>query len=209
MNVSAKFIFLLGCKRATLKLIWILESLNLIHIVKCSTSTRLFYIRSTDAYVELSLGKDSNLLLVRWEKWGQGREGWHGEYRKTFTFLKHQHFFETENHILFVSSGSIMPKANSTESTTTNFQDIVLVNSSNTNLNSRMGDSSENNVKKKVAIDDECDAIGDLIGHYGKWQFMMTILLSLFQVPNTFHIFSPTFQVIWSTFIFDFFCLLP
>jgi hypothetical protein len=49
--------------------------------------------------------------------------------------------------------------------------------------------------KRKLLVDDECDAIGDLIGHYGKWQFMMTILLSLFQVPNTFHIFSPTFQV--------------
>lgn len=91
-----------------------------------------------------------------------------------------------------------MPKPNSTESTT-NFQDTVLVNSSNSNLNSRMVEpSSENNVKKKVAVDDECDAIGDLIGHYGKWQFVMTILLSLFQVPNTFHIFSPTFQVIGS-----------
>lgn len=49
--------------------------------------------------------------------------------------------------------------------------------------------------KKSMHVDDECDSIGDLIGHYGKWQFMMTLLLSLFQVPNTFHIFSPTFQV--------------
>lgn len=90
-----------------------------------------------------------------------------------------------------------MPKPNSTESTTTNVQDTGLVNSSNTNLNSRMVElSSESGVKKKVQIDDECDVIGDLIGHYGKWQFVMTILLSLFQVPNTFHIFSPTFQVI-------------
>lgn len=48
---------------------------------------------------------------------------------------------------------------------------------------------------KKAKVDDECDVIGDLMGHYGKWQFVMTILLSLFQVPNTFHIFSPTFQV--------------
>lgn len=97
----------------------------------------------------------------------------------------------------FSRIANIMPKPNSTESTTTNFQDTVLVNSPNTNLNSRMVEaSSENNVKKKVQIDDECDAIGDLIGHYGKWQFVMTILLSLFQVPNTFHIFSPTFQVI-------------
>jgi hypothetical protein len=88
-----------------------------------------------------------------------------------------------------------MPKPNSIDSTTTNFQDTGLVNSSNTNLNSRMAELSSEGGMKKVQIDDECDAIGDLIGHYGKWQFVMTILLSLFQVPNTFHIFSPTFQV--------------
>jgi hypothetical protein len=77
-----------------------------------------------------------------------------------------------------------------------NVQDTELENSSNTNLNSRMAESSSvGNVRRQASGDDECDAIGDLIGHYGKWQFMMTILLSLFQVPNTFHIFSPTFQV--------------
>lgn len=43
--------------------------------------------------------------------------------------------------------------------------------------------------------DDEVDIIGQLIGGYGKWQFVMTFLLALFQVPNTFHIYSPTFQV--------------
>ncbi|XP_053694419.1 organic cation transporter protein isoform X2 [Sabethes cyaneus] len=48
--------------------------------------------------------------------------------------------------------------------------------------------------KKHKNPDDECDAIGNLIGDYGKWQFVMTFLLSLFQVPNTFHIYSPTFQ---------------
>lgn len=42
---------------------------------------------------------------------------------------------------------------------------------------------------------DECDVIGDLIGQYGKYQFYMTFLLSLFQVPNTFHISSPVYQV--------------
>lgn len=90
-----------------------------------------------------------------------------------------------------------MPKRNATESSTTNFQDNVLVNQSNSNLNSRMVDASgESRSKKKILGEDECDAIGDLIGHYGKWQFVMTILLSLFQVPNTFHIVSPSFQVI-------------
>lgn len=42
---------------------------------------------------------------------------------------------------------------------------------------------------------DQCDVIGDLIGQYGKYQFYMTVLLSLFQVPNTFHISSPVYQV--------------
>ncbi|XP_050068839.1 organic cation transporter protein [Anopheles maculipalpis] len=48
--------------------------------------------------------------------------------------------------------------------------------------------------KKHKNSDEENDIIGELIGDYGKWQFVMTFLLSLFQVPNTFHIYSPTFQ---------------
>lgn len=130
----------------------------------------------------------------QWDvKWGQGcEEEMRERYFEIFSLHKFFIFF------CFIAANN-MPKANSTESASTNFQDAVIVNSSNTNLNSKMVDASvENNVTKKVAIDDECDAIGDLIGHYGKWQFVMTILLSLFQVPNTFHIFSPTFQVIWS-----------
>lgn len=43
---------------------------------------------------------------------------------------------------------------------------------------------------------EECDVIGQLMGQYGKYQFMMTFLLSLFQVPNTFHIASSIYQVI-------------
>lgn len=42
---------------------------------------------------------------------------------------------------------------------------------------------------------EECDIIGELIGKYGKYQFYITLLLSLFQIPNTFHISSPIFQV--------------
>jgi hypothetical protein len=85
--------------------------------------------------------------------------------------------------------------SNSIEAATTNVQD------NNIRMQSTEATTSDNNnvtgtTKKKAAlVDDECDSIGDLIGHYGKWQFVMTILLSLFQVPNTFHIFSPTFQV--------------
>jgi len=91
-----------------------------------------------------------------------------------------------------------MPKPNSTEMTANlNQQEAMLENSSNTNLNSRVVEAQTTKSKGKLYVDDECDVIGDLIGHYGKWQCMMTLLLSLFQVPNTFHIFSPTFQVSW------------
>lgn len=41
----------------------------------------------------------------------------------------------------------------------------------------------------------EPDIIAILIGQFGKWQFLMTMLLSLFQVPNTFHISSSVYQV--------------
>jgi hypothetical protein len=97
-----------------------------------------------------------------------------------------------------------MPKSNSTDlSINLQQSEAGLKNSSNTNLNStskmvEMSSTTAKDVKKakkSMHQDDECDSIGDLIGHYGKWQFVMTLLLSLFQVPNTFHIFSPTFQV--------------
>lgn len=91
----------------------------------------------------------------------------------------------------------------------------LVVNTSSLNLNSKVIEMSGANPtttsasnkdphksKRKKHLDDECDSIGDLIGHYGKWQFVMTLLLSLFQVPNTFHIFSPTFQVRLSVFLF-------
>lgn len=48
---------------------------------------------------------------------------------------------------------------------------------------------------KHKHTDDDCDVIGELMGQYGKYQFVMTFLLSLFQVPNTFHIASSIYQV--------------
>ncbi|XP_068157095.1 organic cation transporter protein isoform X1 [Drosophila tropicalis] len=53
--------------------------------------------------------------------------------------------------------------------------------------------------------EDETDVIGDLIGHYGKWQLVMTVLLSLFQIPNTFHISSSVYQAANK----DFWCQRP
>lgn len=39
------------------------------------------------------------------------------------------------------------------------------------------------------------DAISDLLGHFGWWQFIWTVTLSLFQFPSTFHLFSFVFEV--------------
>ncbi|XP_053671676.1 organic cation transporter protein [Anopheles nili] len=64
----------------------------------------------------------------------------------------------------------------------------------NNNTASNKPTAKGDGTKRPKGSDEECDVIGELIGDYGKWQFVMTFLLSLFQVPNTFHIYSPTFQ---------------
>lgn len=38
------------------------------------------------------------------------------------------------------------------------------------------------------------DPISQSIGDFGRWQFLLTFLLSLVNFPCTFHIFSPTFE---------------
>lgn len=57
------------------------------------------------------------------------------------------------------------------------------------------GGSGKRPATKHKHTDDDCDVIGELMGQYGKYQFVMTFLLSLFQVPNTFHIASSIYQV--------------
>lgn len=42
--------------------------------------------------------------------------------------------------------------------------------------------------------EDEVDIISHSIGEYGKWQFYLTFLLSLVNIPCTWHIFVPTFH---------------
>ncbi|XP_055297290.1 organic cation transporter protein [Sitodiplosis mosellana] len=54
--------------------------------------------------------------------------------------------------------------------------------------------SKQLNSKNRQHSHEECDIIGQMIGKYGKYQFFMTFLLSLFQIPNTFHISSPIYQ---------------
>lgn len=39
------------------------------------------------------------------------------------------------------------------------------------------------------------DVISDLLGHFGWWQFIWCVTLSLFQFPSTFHLFSFVFEV--------------
>lgn len=38
------------------------------------------------------------------------------------------------------------------------------------------------------------DAVSECIGEFGRWQLLITFLLSLFNFPCTFHIFAPTFE---------------
>lgn len=56
--------------------------------------------------------------------------------------------------------------------------------------------STESNRKLDNNDETDLDVISSLIGPFGRWQLLMTILLSLFQVPNTFHISSSVYQVI-------------
>lgn len=39
------------------------------------------------------------------------------------------------------------------------------------------------------------DVISDILGHFGWWQFIWALTLSLFQFPSTFHLFSFVFEV--------------
>lgn len=77
----------------------------------------------------------------------------------------------------------------------------------NTNASRKLGPRSSNNNNNKDDDNDHVDnnaddvdeagldVISSLIGQFGRWQLLMTILLSLFQVPNTFHISSSVYQV--------------
>ncbi|GAB0094988.1 organic cation transporter protein [Sergentomyia squamirostris] len=60
--------------------------------------------------------------------------------------------------------------------------------------------------KSEIPEDDNnSDVISDLTGHFGRWQLMWTFLLSLFQFPSTFHLFSFVFEGASK----DFWCAAP
>uniref|UniRef100_A0A1A9W3U9 Uncharacterized protein n=1 Tax=Glossina brevipalpis TaxID=37001 RepID=A0A1A9W3U9_9MUSC len=46
-----------------------------------------------------------------------------------------------------------------------------------------------------LSNDLDSDIISNYVGHYGKWNFLWTLLLSLFQILPTFQIFMFVFQV--------------
>uniref|UniRef100_A0A1A9VAY7 Uncharacterized protein n=1 Tax=Glossina austeni TaxID=7395 RepID=A0A1A9VAY7_GLOAU len=46
-----------------------------------------------------------------------------------------------------------------------------------------------------LSDDIDSDIISNYVGHYGKWNFLWTLLLSLFQIMPTFQIFMFVFQV--------------
>ncbi|XP_044740694.1 organic cation transporter protein-like [Chrysoperla carnea] len=52
----------------------------------------------------------------------------------------------------------------------------------------------EDGKQKHQSDDEEDDIISAAIGNFGRWQFKLTFLLSLFNIPCTWHIFAPTFH---------------
>ncbi|RVE46487.1 hypothetical protein evm_008837 [Chilo suppressalis] len=53
--------------------------------------------------------------------------------------------------------------------------------------------------------EEEPDAVASIIGNYGRWQLLITFLLSLFSFPCTFHIYLPTFTARAT----NFWCRMP
>lgn len=51
-----------------------------------------------------------------------------------------------------------------------------------------------NDEKRQQNDEDEEDPVSLVIGKYGKWQLLVTFLLSLYNIPCTWHIFVPTFH---------------
>lgn len=68
----------------------------------------------------------------------------------------------------------------------------------NNNANSTVVEvTSEVQVEQEEQSEEiqNADAISDLLGHFGWWQLVWCVTLSLFQFPSTFHLFSFVFEV--------------
>lgn len=55
-------------------------------------------------------------------------------------------------------------------------------------------DTDEKRKEQSQNDDDEEDPVSLVIGKYGRWQLLITFLLSLYNIPCTWHIFVPTFH---------------
>jgi hypothetical protein len=69
------------------------------------------------------------------------------------------------------------------------------------------GDPTPKPVSVKTKTDEEeaDDPISQSVGEFGRWQLQLTFLLSLFNIPCTWHIFALTFQSLPS----DYWCAIP
>jgi len=48
---------------------------------------------------------------------------------------------------------------------------------------------------RDLSQDADSDVISNFLGHYTRWSFLWSLLLCLFQLPTTFHLFMFVFQV--------------
>ncbi|RZF34669.1 hypothetical protein LSTR_LSTR017661 [Laodelphax striatellus] len=67
------------------------------------------------------------------------------------------------------------------------------------------GDKHAEKSQEAAAVVHPSDPISQSIGEFGRWQFLLTFLLSLVNFPCTFHIFAPTFEGAQR----DFWCARP
>lgn len=58
-----------------------------------------------------------------------------------------------------------------------------------------MPSSGPVSAERNLSDDADSDIISNYIGHYGKWNFIWTFILSLFQITPTFQMFAFVFQV--------------
>lgn len=56
-------------------------------------------------------------------------------------------------------------------------------------------EQTEQPPSRDLSQDEDSDVISNFLGHYTRWSFLWTLLLCLFQLPTTFHLFMFVFQV--------------
>nr|NP_650526.1 uncharacterized protein Dmel_CG8925, isoform A [Drosophila melanogaster]AAF55282.1 uncharacterized protein Dmel_CG8925, isoform A [Drosophila melanogaster] len=56
-------------------------------------------------------------------------------------------------------------------------------------------EQTEQPPSRDLSQDEDSDVISNFLGHYTRWSFLWTLLLCLFQLPTTFHLFMFVFQL--------------